>query len=62
MAIADATVVFADAALPHRHHDAVPHLFEFIDEGSQWKSGMNRVDVVLEDRFAHRRYAVEHAS
>ena len=24
---------FADAALPHRHHDAVPGLFEFVDQG-----------------------------
>src|ERR1035441_10264499 len=31
---------FTDAALPHRHHDTVPHLFEFVDQGRKGKAGM----------------------
>ena len=34
---------FADAALPYRHYDTVPHLFEFVDQGRKGKPGMDHV-------------------
>jgi hypothetical protein len=53
---------FTDAALPHRHYDTVPHLFEFVDQGRKGKPGMDRVGQVFVHRLANRRSAAEHTS
>jgi len=52
---------FTNAALPHRHYDSVPHLFEFVDQDRKGKSGMDHAGQVPVHRQANRRFAAEHA-